>query len=106
MTHINPDDPKWTAYALGELNGAERSAVEAELNASEEARMLVADLRFAAQLTKAELRDGQLSRPSPRRSGKPFTAPLLLFGPGAGWLGPWSGCRAWPLQVLLCLPSR
>ena len=58
MTHINPDDPKWTAYALDELNGAERAAVEAELNASEEARMLVEDLRFAAQLTKAELRDG------------------------------------------------
>ena len=58
MTNINPDDPKWTAYALGELNGAERDAVEAELNASEEARMLVEDLRFAAQLTKAELRDG------------------------------------------------
>ena len=58
MTNINPDDPKWTAYALGELNGAERDAVEEELNASEEARMLVEDLRFAAQLTKAELRDG------------------------------------------------
>jgi hypothetical protein len=48
MTQINPDDPKWTAYALGELDGIEHAAVEAELASSEEARMLVEYLRFAA----------------------------------------------------------
>ena len=31
MTRINPDDPKWTAYVLGELDGQERAAVELEL---------------------------------------------------------------------------
>jgi len=57
MTRINPDDPKWTAYVLGELDDSERAAVEAELEKSEEARMLVEELRFAADLTKTELRE-------------------------------------------------
>ena len=38
MTRINPDDPKWTAYVLGELNETERAALERELEASEEAQ--------------------------------------------------------------------
>ena len=57
MKRINPDDPKWTAYVLGELDGPERAAVELELENSEEARMLVEELRFAADLTKSELRE-------------------------------------------------
>jgi Ca-activated chloride channel family protein len=57
MTRINPDDPKWTAYVLGELDGQERAAVELELENSEEARMLIEELRFAADLTKSELRE-------------------------------------------------
>ena len=28
--NFNPDDPKWTAYVLGELNDAERAQVEKE----------------------------------------------------------------------------
>jgi hypothetical protein len=57
MTRFNPDDPKWTAYILGELGDSERAAVEAELESSEEARTLVDELRFAADLTKLEMRD-------------------------------------------------
>lgn len=57
MKAINPEDPKWTAYVLGELDDAERAAIELELEASEEARILVEELRFAAQLTKTELRE-------------------------------------------------
>ena len=57
MTRINPDDPKWTAYVLGELDDSERAAVELELEESEEARTLVEELRFAVQLTKTELRE-------------------------------------------------
>lgn len=56
MIRIDPDDPKWTAYVLGELDEAERAAVEAELESCEEARMLVEELRFTADLTIAELR--------------------------------------------------
>ena len=57
MTRFNPEDPKWTAYILGELNDAQRAAVEGELESSQEARSLVDELRFAADLTKSELRD-------------------------------------------------
>ena len=56
MTRINPDDPKWTAYILDELSETDRAAVELELQSSEEAQMLVEELRFAADLTKTELR--------------------------------------------------
>jgi len=57
MTRFNPDDPKWTAYVLGELSVTDREAVEVELESSEEARSLVEELRLAADLTKSELRD-------------------------------------------------
>ncbi|HYR91191.1 MAG TPA: von Willebrand factor type A domain-containing protein [Terriglobia bacterium] len=56
MTHINPDDPKWTAYILNELDDTERASLELELESSEEARMLVEELRLAADLTKIDLR--------------------------------------------------
>jgi hypothetical protein len=56
MTRIDPDDPKWTAYVLDELDADERAAVELELNASEEARGIVEELRVAAAMMKTELR--------------------------------------------------
>jgi len=48
MTRINPNDPKWTAYVLGELDKAESEAVERLLKSSEEARALVEDLKAAS----------------------------------------------------------
>ena len=56
MTRINPNDPKWTAYVLGELDKAESEAVERLLASSEEARALVEDLR-AASVTLAQAFD-------------------------------------------------
>jgi hypothetical protein len=38
---INPNDPKWTAYILGELDEADRASVERLLESSAEARALV-----------------------------------------------------------------
>lgn len=47
---MNPlDDPRLTAYALGELDVADMPAVESLLTESAEARALVADLRATAQ---------------------------------------------------------
>jgi len=63
MTRINPDDPKWTAYILGELGDTERAAIELELESSEEARTLVEELRFAADLMKMELRQATAVAP-------------------------------------------
>ena len=56
MTRINPNDPKWTAYVLGELDKAESEAVERLLESSEEARALVEDLK-AASVALAEALD-------------------------------------------------
>jgi len=54
MTRINPNDPKWTAYVLGELDKAESEAVERLLQSSPEARALVEDLKSASvALTEA-----------------------------------------------------
>jgi Ca-activated chloride channel family protein len=53
--NINPDDPKWTAYVLGELNDAERAQVENELESSAAAREVVEEIRLATSLLKEEL---------------------------------------------------
>ena len=57
MTRIKPDDPKWTAYILGELDDIDHSAVSLELHSSDQSRMLVNDLRFVIEMTRAELRN-------------------------------------------------
>jgi hypothetical protein len=56
MTHINPDDPKWTAYIMNELDDNERAAIESELESSDEARSLVEELKLAVDLTRVDLR--------------------------------------------------
>jgi anti-sigma factor RsiW len=54
---FNPDDPKWTAYVLGELEDAERAEVESLLESSEEARAYVEELRVATGALEHELRE-------------------------------------------------
>src|SRR5215813_8521672 len=51
---INPDDPKWTAYVLGELDADELTEMETLLASSEEARRLVEELRIATIMLKDE----------------------------------------------------
>src|SRR5262245_4529418 len=57
--NINPDDPKWTAYVLGELNDAERVQVEKELESSAIAREVVEEIRLATDLLKHEFTQEQ-----------------------------------------------
>ena len=45
---INPNDPKWTAYVLGELDEADRAAVGRLLETSAEARALVDEVSAGA----------------------------------------------------------
>jgi Ca-activated chloride channel family protein len=52
---FNPDDPKWSAYLLGELTADERAAVEQELETSAEAREFLEELRLTAAIMKEEL---------------------------------------------------
>ena len=51
---MNIDDPKLTAYALGELSGEEKTRVEAEVADSAEAQEFVAGTRELAQILKGE----------------------------------------------------
>ena len=57
--NINPDDPKWTAYVLGELNDAERAQVEKELESSAAAREVVEEIRLATDLLRHEFTQEQ-----------------------------------------------
>src|SRR3954471_24450408 len=51
---LSPDDPRLTAYALGELDGDERAAVEAALRHDPSARAAVEGIRAtAAQIESA-----------------------------------------------------
>ncbi len=59
---INSNDPKLTAYVLGELDDEERAAVEAEINGSPELQETVKGIREATELLTAQL--GAQSTPS------------------------------------------
>jgi Ca-activated chloride channel family protein len=52
---LDVNDPKWTAYAFGELNAEERAAVEAELRANPAARQFVDELQQTGELLKSAL---------------------------------------------------
>ena len=55
--NIEPEDPKWTDYALGELEETERRALEAELAQSEEARQVVREIEELDRLLSLGLKD-------------------------------------------------
>ena len=57
---IIPDDPRLTAYALGELDETGRQAVEAELKNSPECRHAVEEIRETTALLAAELATEEL----------------------------------------------
>ena len=52
---FDPDDPRLTAYALGELDAADRAEVEALLADSPEARRFVEEIRATARLLTEQL---------------------------------------------------
>ena len=52
---LNPNDPKWTAYVLGELDEADVQTVERLLEASPEARALIEELRSATNAIEEAL---------------------------------------------------
>src|SRR5207253_3379495 len=57
---FNPDDPKWTAYVLGELTEAERTELEKELESSAGAREAIEEIRLATTLLRDELAKDQM----------------------------------------------
>jgi anti-sigma factor RsiW len=52
---MNPDDPRLTAYALGELDAAQRKAIEADLANATECRLEVEEIARTAAWLAAEL---------------------------------------------------
>ena len=56
---MNYDDPKLTAYALGELEGAEREQMEAFVARDEGARRIVEEIRQAGMVLERSLRAGR-----------------------------------------------
>ncbi len=52
---LSPDDPRLTAYALGELEGGERAAIEAALQTDAVARAAVEEIRATARGIEAAL---------------------------------------------------
>ncbi len=56
-TQLLPDDPRITAYALGELEGDERAAVEQALRQNPALRMTVDEIRATAAQLEAALAD-------------------------------------------------
>ncbi len=55
---LSHDDPKLTAFALGELDDSQRSAVEAAIAASPELQHTVADIRAVADAITVGLNAG------------------------------------------------
>ncbi len=53
---FNPDDPKYTAYVVGELDDTERQSIDSELEANPEAAALVAEIRAATEQISAALK--------------------------------------------------
>lgn len=59
---FSPDDPKLTAYVLGELNQAEAAAIEQELKNSPALRQAFEEIRATAEFLKTEFAaEGKLS---------------------------------------------
>jgi Ca-activated chloride channel homolog len=77
--NIHPDDPKWTAYVLGELNAGERAEVERELESSPEARELVDDIRMMSTVLKDELAAQAEAALLPQQRQAIIAAPRLPF---------------------------
>lgn len=83
--NFDPDDPRWTAYALGELSPEETEATEALLAESPEARQEVEEIRGFADLLQQTFARETASTPAPdwesvagvvqSRTPEPATAP-------------------------------
>ena len=61
------NDPKWTAYAFGELDGSERSAIEVELRHNPTAQRFVAELQKTGELLKSALAKESVERLTPEQ---------------------------------------
>jgi Ca-activated chloride channel family protein len=108
---MNLDDPKLTAYALGELDEAERSSIERAVAKSAEAQRLVDEIRELAGALKNEFA-GELEKETPalEDSRKVAVQAAHGFGPIGGSRSlidirddPWFWLIARPLAIAAVL---
>jgi Ca-activated chloride channel family protein len=53
--HFDIDDPRLTAYVLGELSDEDRAEIDAQIEANEDLREVVAEIRAVTELLETEL---------------------------------------------------
>jgi Ca-activated chloride channel homolog len=70
--NINLDDPKLTAYALDELSGAEKAAIETAVATSSEAQEFVRELRLLSGNLRAEYEAEREAHPIPHTNIVPL----------------------------------
>ena len=86
---MNADDPKFTAYALDELDPAERAAIETELRDQPALARECAEMRrFTAEL-RAELQAEESTPLAPEQRAAVLAAARIVPGPRAWWKMPW-----------------
>jgi Ca-activated chloride channel family protein len=83
---LSPDDPRLTAYALGELSGDQRAAVEAAIRQDPALRAAVAEIRALAGQIEAAFAGDAVAEPA-TPAAKPASRRGPLFG------------RVWPKAI-------
>ena len=87
---IDANDPKWTAYALGEITDEkERAEIESVLEESAEMRRLVEEIRQTAGLLTAELKaepSVNLTQAQRKRIEEKVNAGRTWFGLKPAWV--------------------
>jgi Ca-activated chloride channel family protein len=96
---INPDDPKWTAYVLGELSEAERAEIEQLLESSDEARALVDELTLATATLKEELIPLSSFSMTPEQKAAILSAAQPVSQSSGSWFGLFPAKWAWGLAA-------
>jgi Ca-activated chloride channel family protein len=101
---FDPNDPRLTAYVLGELEPAERAEVETLLNDSDECRQAVDEIRITVGWLTERLHEEQAAHAlSPETNHRPIAA---VLSPSSTGSRPWwrrSGARLGAVVALLLL---
>jgi len=102
--NLTPDDPKLTAYALGELDATERAAVEAALARSPECRCAVEEIRaLAGELTTELTQDAAMAKAS--LTAEPWTRAGDFQSPSAMSSTPDGDCKSPALAAVADAPG-
>jgi Ca-activated chloride channel family protein len=108
---INPNDPQWTAFVLGELED-DREAVDHLLDASPEARALVGDLKIASAAIEQALENSEplqltaSQRAAVRRAAESQPSVSIWWRQHWAWTAAVAVLGVAVVAVILLQPSR